>query len=762
MTLPLVSNTDTLGVFVGRTNQVIGLMNQFTDGILTVNGSLSFANATFAMSLPSINVANNIVLTQPSGNSIFLQSSGMTANGTIYARGAANGLMVTNTSQLFGNVYVGGILRSENEIKSYNANTQSGQFRAVNANVAAILRNNGNTFSILSTGGVVDPRSNTFNTRIPISINLFDNTVTINDMGTNQINGTTYLNGTTHTTGSLLIDGTGTAITVANNAQVGGTAFIHNIDVTNGLITLDSVQGATIHYNGGNNTTKITSSLNVAGDLTVTTNANFLGIVSAAQFHISALTSDGTRVNGDLEVTGNLTNDTQISAQLINIAQDLTVTGHINAASEIRSNGPITGLTGQYRAINGNYGVLFRNDGTNFSIVSTSATVTPATDGPNTFKPFTYNLATGSVLLDGTARGTTLGGPLQVGSSLTATNGVTITPTGVTIPNNSSIYGRPAANTTPYQILGTDNTNKNYFYAGPGGLTMAFADGTPIFTVNPTTKVTTFPNTVSTPSSSLVLNNGAFLQGDNTGGQAVPIIGIDQFNEVSQFMGPYGGTLQTPGGWRLLSSDGVYSIITVSGTGLSTIYQYNGTGPYLISSCLIVGNVGIPTNTIGVIAAGHGYLCKPGGSFGTSFRNTSFNIDYDGTGITMYIEDQIVGRFAGGFNVSDPRTKTNIRSAYDGDALDRIKQINTILYNFKDNSLVQNDTIDKLGFLTTELMEVNPTYVNGAPDAILEDGRPDPQSLNVISIVADVVDAIKDLSDKYEKLEARIAALENK
>lgn len=74
-----------------------------------------------------------------------------------------------------------------------------------------------------------------------------------------------------------------------------------------------------------------------------------------------------------------------------------------------------SGGGGQFRAIAGGYGVIFRNDGNNFYIMQTSSG--NASGGFNSARPFIWNLTNGTVDIDGTGAGTTFGGNVFWGNN---------------------------------------------------------------------------------------------------------------------------------------------------------------------------------------------------------------------------------------------------------------------------------------------------------------------------------------------------------
>ena len=103
-------------------------------------------------------------------------------------------------------------------------------------------------------------------------------------------------------------------------------------------------------------------------------------------------------------------------------------------------------------------------------------------------------------------------------------------------------------------------------------------------------------------------------------------------------------------------------------------------------------------------------------------------------------------------------------------SIETLKLINAVSYRFKDipspaaNNTLQwaDDGKSHLGFIAHELKEVIPSAVNGEKDAVTDVGGIQPQTLNVMPIVALLTSALQEAVAKIETLEARVQALENK
>ena len=93
---------------------------------------------------------------------------------------------------------------------------------------------------------------------------------------------------------------------------------------------------------------------------------------------------------------------------------------------------------------------------------------------------------------------------------------------------------------------------------------------------------------------------------------------------------------------------------------------------------------------------------------------------------------------------SDYRLKNNVAPI--SGALDKISKINPVTYKW-----IVNDC-DGIGFIAHELQEIAPECVLGEKDAVDKDGNPIYQSVDATHLVATLVAAIKELSDKFDNL----------
>lgn len=192
MTIQSVSSNSTGGFWLMVTNQLVGVVNQLTDGTLYVNGSLVFANAQFSLTLPSITAGNNIVLTAGSGNTLFLQSSNAVINGTAFITGSGTGLYVANnvtigqkltvnTVSIFGpgnaltisnNALISGNANVTGYVNTNNLIVTGPAFISGNANVVGAL-----TVGSIQTTGAGSSGSLNIGGSLTVTQNTYSNTV---------------------------------------------------------------------------------------------------------------------------------------------------------------------------------------------------------------------------------------------------------------------------------------------------------------------------------------------------------------------------------------------------------------------------------------------------------------------------------------------------------------------------------------------------------------------------------------------------------
>jgi hypothetical protein len=166
-----------------------------------------------------------------------------------------------------------------------------------------------------------------------------------------------------------------------------------------------------------------------------------------------------------------------------------------------RSNGMVTvqdGLTvnsyaadtyAQVRMITGNYGVMLRNDGGTFYLLSTPSG--SQYGNWNTLRPFYYNLATGAVNIDGTGAGTTHGGSVTVTSGNVTLQSGSLTASGNVVTQNGNLWSQGYSGNANAGVLYLGNSGGNYIYQNGSSWNFNCNLGTPYhFTANAATPMT--------------------------------------------------------------------------------------------------------------------------------------------------------------------------------------------------------------------------------------------------------------------------------
>ncbi len=259
MAIQTISANDTFQVWLSRTNQIVGVVTNLTDGNLTVNGSITFTNATFALTVSSENVNQNLLLTSPAGgNTLYLLSSNAVVNGTVFTTGSGTSLMVSNNAVVSGNISIGG-------------STTTNTLTVTGAGNSLLVSNN------IIIGG---------------------NTTTNNLVVNNSI--------------SAGVNISGANLTLTNNAVISGN--VAGLDFTGRNLTFTGAGGFTGNVAGLDFTGR---NLNFSGTGGFTGNvagANFSG----SEFSGSTLVLSGTAVTGGNLTSNNITSNNNITAQSIN------------------------------------------------------------------------------------------------------------------------------------------------------------------------------------------------------------------------------------------------------------------------------------------------------------------------------------------------------------------------------------------------------------------------------------------------------------
>jgi len=260
--------------------------------------------------------------------------------------------------------------------------------------------------------------------------------------------------------------------------------------------------------------------------------------------------------------------------------------------------------------------------------------------------------------------------------------------------------------------------------------------------------------------------------GGNVGiGTGIPIQNLD----VNGKMNVANGVIQRGGAAITATSDlGLYSRVTgnymrfVTTEGNIQFYTKSGTegigeSAGLRMSIASSGNVGIGQDggddrlhVAGrVRAEGYATRTGTGGSYGGSY----YNFNWTGSQLHAWID----GTFIGAGVTSDRRLKDRINPLTDN-AIDRVMALRPVDFYYKkvEGTIFTGRDVQQEGFIADELQAVIPSAVNGEKDGMTEDGKIQPQTVNVTPIISVLTKAVQEQQDIINSLLERIAVLEQR
>lgn len=177
------------------------------------------------------------------------------------------------------------------------------------------------------------------------------------------------------------------------------------------------------------------------------------------------------------------------------------------------------------------------------------------------------------------------------------------------------------------------------------------------------------------------------------------------------------------------------------------------------------GRVGIGTSTpaeplevSGRIASTAGYRCRSG-TFG-SYSTHTFNFQWTGSALQAWIDNVNIGTVT---VTSDRRLKEEIEPLSQ-DALRRVMALKPSTFKYKNvtDSLFSSDGETKEGFIADELQSVIPSAVNGANSAVAGNGQIQPQTVNVLPVVAVLTKAVQEQQAQIQTRDTEIAELKQR
>lgn len=160
-------------------------------------------------------------------------------------------------------------------------------------------------------------------------------------------------------------------------------------------------------------------------------------------------------------------------------------------------------------------------------------------------------------------------------------------------------------------------------------------------------------------------------------------------------------------------------------------------------------------SSAGALKVSFGYNTKAGQA-AASYGANVFNINH-GTGQQLWIDSTNMGTIA---YTSDYRIKESIEDLQAG--LERVKKLRPVSYKFKDVEMFVGSDELREGFIAHEVASIIPAAVQGQKDELTEDGKIQPQSLRLDSLIAVLTKAIQEQQAQIESLKSEIEALKLK
>jgi hypothetical protein len=290
----------------------------------------------------------------------------------------------------------------------------------------------------------------------------------------------------------------------------------------------------------------------------------------------------------------------------------------------------------------------------------------------------------------------------------------------------SNTFAFPAGSNTAPAISPVGDTNTGIFF--PAADTIAFAEGgaeamridssgrVGIGTTTPTSRF----HVAGTSDPTITLQN-------TTGGES-----------TLTFIAGGNSAIRTTAGLTFATAENERMRITDTGrVRINTTSVLLGSGEYLTvnGQTSIAAITGAPV--LGVTSDGTGSQTYVQFYLGTGSTNTG-NITTNGSTTTYGTS-------------SDYRLKENIAPMVG--ALAKVKQLNPVTYTWKESGLSGE------GFIAHELAEVCPDAVAGEKDAVDENGKIKPQSIDTSFLVATLTAAIQELKAELDTVKVELATL---
>ncbi|MCM2537719.1 tail fiber domain-containing protein [Burkholderia glumae] len=390
---------------------------------------------------------------------------------------------------------------------------------------------------------------------------------------------------------------------------------------------------------------------------------------------------------------GRLTLDEVIGGALSTVGA-ITSGGLLTAPNILATTIDASGSGGQFRAIQGGYGAILRNDG--FAVYLMSTDKNNATGSFNALRPFWWNLVNGQVTIAGDGAKTTIGGALTVNGQILAPEGTVQAP-GISFQNDGS-------------------PDTGLFHIG---------DGVFGISCNTTEVVRYSPSGAQFSATPTVSGNAMWHAGN-----------LNPSNYLPKAGGALTGALTSSA--LVYSSNGI-----LAGGGGAIAGLYNGTNSADGAALQGSGGVVAQCKTASVL-----WLSKNGNVTG----------QWDSNFVQFYVTGSSIGSINSpngtsiSYNTSsDYRLKANY-APLDG-ATETLLRIKFYEGEFKAAPGERAHYV-----LAHELQEVVPQAVSGEKDAVSDDGAIVPQQVDYSKLVPLLGAALQEAMQRIAALEAKVAS----
>ena len=372
-------------------NGVIASGYQGTANLAAAVALITSNSSSYIGTLAAASVANNSTPTISTsltvGASSVVNTTCVSVSGNVYG----NQLIISGNGTISGNltvtgnlIYAGSGTASANFIPASNALYSLGNSSTYFSNTYTVyLWANGISFN---GGGSVNAASYT---GTAANATLFNNQPASFYANATQFNG--------NVSPQLL--------TVSGNGSIGGNLSVTGLLSISNNISLSGnvIPTSNITFNVGNSTLWYNNIYALSHSANV---INFVGGGTVNNSNYTGTSFNANNLNGQLP--SYYANTTLFVGNVNPPVANITL---LNTSGSTFANGISSSLGsfyGQFIAVQGSSGVIFRNDGTNFNFLAN--TTNPYSSLVATYRPFSFNLTTGAVSIDSTGIGTTFGG----------------------------------------------------------------------------------------------------------------------------------------------------------------------------------------------------------------------------------------------------------------------------------------------------------------------------------------------------------------